>query len=85
MVKKKILIFKNDRTGDLFVSLNAINSILNKHKNDEIKIFLSNINQKFNFLFPLIKTKIFSMNLNFFDKIWIFIYFLEIILIVPTY
>ena len=40
MVKKKILIFKNDRTGDLFVSLNAINSILNKHKNDEIKIFL---------------------------------------------
>ena len=75
MVKKKILIFKNDRTGDLFVSLNAINSILNKHKNDEIKIFLSNINQKFNFLFPLIKTKIFSMNLNFFDKIWIFIYF----------
>ena len=45
MVSKKILVFKNDRTGDLFVSLNAINSILNKHCNDEIHIFLSDINK----------------------------------------
>ena len=75
MVSKKILVFKNDRTGDLFVSLKAINSILNKHYNDEIHIFLSNINKKFGFLFPSLKKKIFPMNLNIFNKIYIFFYF----------
>ena len=54
---KKVLILKNDRTGDLFVSLKAINRIINKHKNQNIIIFLSNINHKFNFLFPSIKKK----------------------------
>ncbi len=43
-MKKKVLIFKNDRTGDLFVSLKAINKIINKHSNENIEIFLSNIN-----------------------------------------
>ena len=76
MIKKKILILKNDRTGDLFVSLKAINSILNKHKNDKIYIFLSEINQKFAFLFPNINKKIFSMNLKILDKINILIFFL---------
>ncbi len=38
-MKKKVLILKNDRTGDLFVSLNAINRIINKHLNEEIVIF----------------------------------------------
>ena len=76
MSKKKILILKNDRTGDLFVSLRAINRILNKHYNDEICIFLSHINKKFAFLFPNLHKKIFSMNLNIFEKINIFIYFL---------
>ena len=75
MLKKKILILKNDRTGDLFVSLNAINSILNKHLDDEICIFLSEINKKFSFLFPQINKKIFSMDLKIFDKINILIYF----------
>lgn len=76
MSKKKIIILKNDRTGDLFVSLKAINSILNKHNDDDICIFLSKINKKFAFLFPSINKKIFSMDLNIFDKINIFIYFL---------
>ena len=76
MFKKKIIILKNDRTGDLFVSLNAINSILNKHLNDDILIFLSNINKKFCFLFPNIKKKVFPMDLNILDKINIFFYFL---------
>jgi len=57
MFKKKIIVQKNDRTGDLFVSLNAINSILNKHLNDEILFFLSDINKKFSFLFPNLKKK----------------------------
>ena len=73
---KKILILKNDRTGDLFVSLKAINRIINKHKNQDIIIFLSNINHKFNFLFPSIKKKIISMRLHFIEKIKIFFYIL---------
>ncbi len=56
-MKKKVLILKNDRTGDLFVSLKAINRIINKHTNEDIFIFLSNINYKFSFLFPNLKKK----------------------------
>ena len=48
---KKVLILKNDRIGDLFVSLGAINLILNKHLNDEVEIVLSKINTGFDFLF----------------------------------
>ena len=73
---KKVLILKNDRTGDLFVSLKAINRIINKHKNQNIIIFLSNINHKFNFLFPSIKKKIISMRLDFIEKIKLFFYIL---------
>mgnify|MGYP001416237508 FL=1 len=72
----KVLILKNDRTGDLFVSLNAINKIINKHYNEEMDIFLSDVNHKFSFLFPKINKKIFSMNLSILEKIKIFIYFL---------
>ncbi len=43
MSKRKILILKNDRAGDLFTSLKAINKILNKHRNDKIAIILSKI------------------------------------------
>ena len=75
-MKKKVLILKNDRTGDLFVSLNAINRIINKHFNEEIIIFLSNINHKFNFIFPKLIKKIIPMNLNLFNKLKIFIYIL---------
>ncbi len=73
---KKILILKNDRTGDLFVSLKAINRIINKHTNQDIIIFLSNINHKFNFLFPSIQKKIISMDLFLIEKIKIFFYIL---------
>ena len=75
-MKKKILILKNDRTGDLFVSLLAINKILNKHLDDDILIYLSKINQKFSFIFPNIKKKVLSMNLTFVEKIKIFLYFI---------
>ena len=75
-MSKKVLILKNDRTGDLFVSLKAINRIINKHKNQDIIIFLSNINHKFNFLFPSLNKKIISMRLNFIEKIKLFFYIL---------
>ncbi len=73
---KKIIILKNDRTGDLFVSLKAINKIINKHLEQKKIIFLSNVNHKFSFLFPKIEKKILSMNLSLFEKIKIFFYFL---------
>ena len=76
MNKNKVLILKNDRTGDLFVSLRAINKIINKHSNEDINIFLSNINHKFSFLFPQLKKKIFSMDLSILEKISIFFYLL---------
>ena len=70
----KVLILKNDRTGDLFVSLNAINKIINKHYSEEIDIFLSHINHKFEFLFPKLNIRIFSMTLSIIEKFKIFIY-----------
>ena len=73
-MNNKVLILKNDRTGDLFVSLNAINKIIDKHYNEDINIFLSDINHKFSFLFPMVKKKIFSMNLSIIEKVRIFIY-----------
>ena len=73
---KKVLILKNDRTGDLFVSLKAINRIINKHKDQNIIVFLSNINHKFSFLFPSIQKRIISMNLTFIEKIKIFFHIL---------
>ncbi len=75
-MSKKVLIFKNDRTGDLFVSLNAINKIINKHSNDHIDIFLSDVNHKFSFLFPTINKKILSMKLSITNKLKIFFYLL---------
>lgn len=72
----KIIILKNDRTGDLFTSIPTINLIFNKHKEDEIELFLSKVNHKFSFLFKPKKIKIFNLNLNLLDKISIILYFL---------
>ena len=73
----KVLILKNDRTGDLFVSLNAINKIINKHYSQDIDIFLSNVNYKFSFLFPKLNVRVFSMTLSIIEKIRIFIYLIS--------
>ena len=75
-MNKKILILKNDRTGDLFVSLKAINRVLIKHQNDKITIFLSQINHKFSFLFPNLKKEIISMDLGLSEKFYILKYLL---------
>ena len=72
----KIIILKNDRTGDLFVSTPTINKILNKHHSQKIEIFLSKINHKFSFLYPNINKRVINMDLNLIDKIYIFFYFL---------
>ena len=74
MYRKKILILKNDRIGDLFSSLETLNKLLIKHKNDEKIFYFSKNNEKFSFLFPNIKKKIVSINLNIIEKIRIFFY-----------
>lgn len=66
---KKILIFKNDRGGDLLNSIQSISSLLN-NKND-ITIFLSNYNYSFSFLFKNANVKKINYNLNLFDKIYL--------------
>tara|TARA_B100001093_G_scaffold494125_1_gene537173 strand:- start:156 stop:1163 length:1008 start_codon:yes stop_codon:yes gene_type:complete len=76
MSKKKVVILKNDRTGDLFVSLRAINQIINKHSDQPIAIFLSNINHKFSFLFPTLEKIVIPMDLSLIIKIKVFIYIL---------
>ncbi len=72
----KVIILKNDRTGDLFTSIPTINLIFNKHKNNQIEIFLSKINYKFSFLFKPNKIKVINLNLNLMDKLSILFYLL---------
>ena len=50
---KKILILKNDRVGDLFNSLDGINSIISDYPDYEVEIILSNILKDLDFLFNL--------------------------------
>ena len=68
---KKILIFKNDRVGDLFHSLKGINQILNEHLDYQINIYLSDYSKGFSFLFDRknIKIKILDYRISFLDKI----------------
>ena len=69
-MSKKILIFKNDRGGDLVSSIRLIYK-LNKI-NDNLTIYLSDVNYDFNFLLSKIKFKKINFNLNFIDKTKIF-------------
>ena len=71
MTDKKILILKNDRVGDLFHSIKGINSIINKHRDYQIEIVLSNYSKEMKFLFNIknIKTSILNYNLNLFEKL----------------
>ncbi len=67
---KKILIFKNDRGGDLVSSIRLIYKLIEKNK--DISIYLSNVNYDFKFLIDELKIKKINFNLNLLDKIKIF-------------
>ena len=71
ILKKKILIFKNDAVGDLTHSLIAIGNIAKCHKDSDITIFLSERSKNFSFLIKdvNIKTIIVNYNLTIFQKI----------------
>ncbi|MDA7715200.1 hypothetical protein N8827_01255 [Pelagibacteraceae bacterium] len=74
---KNIIIFKNDRLGDLFHSLNGINKILNEHKDDNITIYLSNYSKNFSFLFNQTNAQIkyFNYHLSVMEKFKILMVF----------
>ena len=74
MTKKKVLILKNDRGGDLLNSISCISTLLTK--NNEVTIYLSNFNFGFNFLFKNANIKKINYNLNLIDKIVIFFHIL---------
>ena len=48
---KKIIIFKNDRLGDLLHSVPAIINVIEQNPDKKIIIFLSKISKNFYFLF----------------------------------
>ena len=75
-MNKKIIIFKNDRVGDLAHSVNAINNIILQNQDKEIIVFLSKISHRFFFLFKKNNTqlKILNYHLTIIEKIKIFFY-----------
>ena len=71
IVENRILVLKNDRAGDLFSSIKLISSLINITPN--VKIYLSELNNSFNFLFKKIIVKKINFNITFLEKIKIFI------------
>ena len=71
---KKILILKNDRGGDLFTSTKLISSLISSNSNTTI--YLSELNHGFSFLFKRSIIKKTNFNLNFLNKLNIFIHIL---------
>ena len=74
-LKKKIVIFKNDRGGDLFISLKLISSLRNKSNN--ITIFLSGLNYGFKFLFNKFHIKKINYDLSIVNKFQILFFLLR--------
>jgi hypothetical protein len=74
LIKKHILIFKNDAVGDLTHSLHAINNIIETCKNSKITIYLSERSKNFSFLIKNINVtfKIINYDLTTIQKIQIF-------------
>ena len=78
-MSSKIIIFKNDRIGDLIPSVSAINLIIEKNKDKEVIIYLSEINHKMKFLFNEKNVKIITINykLPFRNRIHILNFFIK--------
>ena len=86
MIKKRVLILKNDRGGDLLNSISCISTLLTK--NNDVTIYLSNFNFGFNFLFKNAKIKKINYDLNIINKLVIFFHILinrydEIFILTP--
>ena len=79
MKKERIIIFKNDATGDLIHSREAIFNISISNPNKEIVLFLSINSKNFSFLFnnKNITIKTISNKLTIFEKFFLFFYILK--------
>lgn len=77
-MRKKIVIFKNDRIGDLIWSLDSLNFINQNNKDKDITYFLSNINFSMNFLVQCENVEFRKINYhpNFLEKLSIIKFFL---------
>ena len=76
-MNEKIIIFKNDKIGDLIHAYNAIQNIINNNLNRQIIIFLSHYNSEMKFLFlnKNVEFRIISEKTNFFEKLKILFFF----------
>ena len=82
----QIVIFKNEKIGDLIHSISSIKNIISRHPNQQINIFLSHYNSEMKFLFlkENVKFHIISEKTNILDKFKI-LYFFIITNIKKTY
>ncbi len=78
-MNEKIVIFKNEKTGDLIHSYNAIKKIISNNVNQEIIIYLSHYNFEMKFLFESenVTIKLITEKISLIDKLRIFFYFLR--------
>ena len=78
-MNEEIIIFKNDKIGDLLHAYNAIKEIINKNLNKKIIIFLSHYNSEMKFLFKSsnVNFRIITEKINVQDKIKLFFLFLR--------
>jgi len=79
LIKKNILILKNDATGDLTKSLHAINNIIKNNKDQKIIIYLSERSEKFSFLInnDNVEFKKLNYDLSLLEKIKLFLFILN--------
>ncbi len=77
-MNEKIVIFKNDKIGDLIHAYNAIQVIINNNSSNKVTIFLSNYNSEMKFLFKSnnVSFKIISEKINIKDRIKLLFFFL---------
>ena len=70
-MNENIIIFKNDKIGDLIHAYNAIQNIINNNLNRKIIIFLSHYNSEMKFLFlkKNVEFHIISEKTNSLDKL----------------
>ena len=77
-MNENIIIFKNDKIGDLIHAYNAIQNIINNNLNRKIIIFLSHYNSEMKFLFlkKNVEFHIISEKTNSLDKLKILFFFM---------
>ena len=79
MKNKNIVIFKNEKIGDLIHSVNSIKKIIINNPDNQINIFLSHYNSEMKFLFinDNVTFHVITEKINFKDKIKVFIFFFK--------